>query len=115
MSQIIHVDNSGFFRKIMRAFLSELGFQSESYESGLEALTAVKFGDTSCVITGLELPDIKGEDFISELAALQKPVSIIVFSSNTDENRNKFLESQGVVGIVQKTSNWKEELNKFFV
>ena len=115
MEQIIHVDNSEFFRKIMRTFLSELGFECESFESGDDALDIIKTGRVSCVITGLELPDMKGENFIKELAALEKPISIIVFSSNTDENRTKFLESQGVLGIVTKTSNWKEELVKFFI
>jgi len=115
MGQIIHVDNSGFFRKIMRTFLSELGFQSSSFESGHEALASIKNSEVSCVITGLELPDIKGEDFIGNLVSLENPVSIIVFSSNTDYERNKYLESLGVLGIVQKASNWKEELKKFFV
>ena len=115
MSQIIHVDNSGFFRKIMKAFLSELGFQSESYESGSEALAAAQDEETRCVITALEFPDMKGEAFIRELSLLEKKVSIIVFSANTDEDRMAYLESMGVLGIVQKTSNWKEELRKFFV
>lgn len=115
MSQVIHVDNSQFFRKIMKAYLAELGFESGSYDSGCEALSAVRAGgDVSCVITGLEFHDMKGEDFISSLVALDKPLSIIVFSSNTDEYRNNYLESLGVLGIVQKTSNWKEELRKFF-
>jgi len=99
----------------MKTFLSELGFQSDSYESGKKALSAIKTDDVSCVITGLELSDVKGEAFISELAALERHISIIVFSSNTDERRTKFLEEQGVIGVVQKNSDWKEELNKFFV
>jgi len=115
MSSIIHVDNSGFFRKIMKAFLSELGLESESFDHGKEALAVLEAGNTSCVITGLELPDMKGEDFIDQIAALANPVSIIVFSAITDEDRIKHLETKGVVGIVEKTSNWKEELKKFFV
>jgi FixJ family two-component response regulator len=115
MSRIIHVDNSGFFRKIMRGFLSELGLESESFDLGRDALAKAKTGNVSCVITGLELPDMRGEDFIEQLASLKKPVSIIVFSASADENRDKFLETQGVLGMVQKTSNWKEELRKFFI
>ena len=114
MSNIIHVDNGRFFRKIMRAFLSELGLESESYGQGHEALTAIKTGDVSCVITGLELPDMKGEEFIEQLAALNRPIPVIVFSANADGCRTEYLEAHGVVGIVQKTSNWKEDLRKFF-
>ena len=114
MGNVIHVDNSAFFRKIMRAYLLELGIESESYEQGREALFAASTGAVSCVITGLELPDMKGEEFIQQLAALGHPISVIVFSAITDESRIKFLETQGVVGIVEKTSNWKKDLQNFF-
>ena len=115
MSRIIHVDNSGFFRKIMKTFLSELGLESENFDRGRDVLAEAKTGNVSCVITGLELPDMRGEDFIHELTSLNKPVSIIVFSASADENRDKFLEKQGVLGMVQKSSNWKEELRRFFI
>ena len=115
MGYILHVDNSGFFRKIMKTFLSELGMESESHTSGYDALNAVKTGEVTCVITGLELPDMRGEDFIAQLLSTGIPLPIIVFSANEDENRNRYLESQGVIGIVLKSSNWKEVLRKFFV
>ena len=115
MDHVIHVDNSGFFRKIMRTFLLELGLESESFQQGWDALIAVKAGRASCVITALELPDMKGEEFIRQLAKMEQPVSVIVFSANLDEKRIKFLEAQGVLGIIEKTSNWKEDLRKFFL
>ena len=114
MSQIIHIDNSGFFRKIMKAFLSELGIESESYDRGHDALYAAKIGDASSVITALEMVDMSGEELVEQLSLLDRPISIIVFSSIEDNERLRHLEELGVVGFVQKTSNWKEELRKFF-
>lgn len=114
MGRIVHVDNSGFFRKIMKLFLFELGYEYEGFSRGYDALFTVKNENIASVITGLELPDMKGEEFIRQLYLLQKPLSIIVFSSITSGERLKQLESMGVVGIVEKSSNWKEELRKFF-
>ena len=114
MGRVIHVDNSKFFRKIMRTFLSEIGLESESFENGRDALFAAGNGETSCIITGLELPDMKGEEFIEKVVSLGLSIAIIVFSTDNNEERIDYLESHGVVGIVQKTSNWKEDLRKFF-
>ena len=115
MGLIIHVDNSAFFRKIMRAFLLELGFESEGFEKGRDALIAAKIEGASSVITGLELPDMRGEEFIKQLNKMGESIPVIVFSSHTDEERLRYLEMQGVVGIVAKTSNWKEDLRRFFL
>ena len=115
MGIIIHVDNSAFFRKIMKTFLLELGLESEGFGNGKDALIAAKVGSISSIITGLELPDMKGEEFIQQIAGLNKPLSIIVFSSSKNEERFKYLESLGVIGVVEKTSNWKEALRKFFL
>ena len=115
MAYVIHVDNSGFFRKIMRAYLRELGFESEEFQLGKDALFAAQGGNVSCVITALELSDMKGEDFIEQLAVLDQKIPIIVFSATADKHRTEFLETRGVVGIVQKTSNWKDDLRRFFL
>ena len=112
MSNIIHVDNSGFFRKMMKTFLLEIGLESESYSRGEDALDIVATGRVSCVITGLELVDMSGEELIKRLFFAPQPVSIIVVSSNSDETRNKYLEALGVMAIIQKTGTWKEDLRK---
>ena len=112
MGHIIHVDNSGFFRKIMKAFLADMGQESESYARGEDALDAVQTGNVSCVITGLELVDMSGEEFIKQLFFAPEPVSIIAFTSSSDDVRNSRLEAMGVMAVVQKSGAWKEELRK---
>ena len=112
MSHIIHVDNSRFFRKMMDVFLREMGLESESFARGEDALDLVATGNISCVITGLELTDMTGEELIKRLFFAPQPVSIIVVTANNDENRNGYLESLGVMAIIQKTGSWKEDLRK---
>jgi CheY-like chemotaxis protein len=112
VGHIIHVDNSGFFRKLMQAFLADMGQESESYARGEDALDAVETGNVSCVITGLELVDMSGEEFIKQLFFAPQPVSIIAVTGSSDEDRNRRLEALGVMAIVQKSGTWKEELRK---
>ena len=115
MSHIVHVDNSGFFRKMMKIFLTDLGIEAESFARGEDVLDLVATGNISCVITGLELIDMSGEELIRRLFFAPEPVSIIVVSANNDETRNGYLESMGVMAIIQKTGTWKEDLRKILL
>jgi len=116
MRYIVHVDNSKFFRKLMKIFLAEIGLNCEGFDSGEDALNAVMSGDVSCVITGLELPDMNGEKLISRIVAVAPSALtiIVVTSSADDEARVKALESMGVKATIQKAGDWKEKLREYF-
>jgi len=116
MRHIVHVDNSKFFRKLMKIFLAEIGLASEGYDSGEDALNAVMSGEVSCIITSLELPDMKGEKLISRLVAVAPSAMtiIVVTSSADDEERVKALEAMGVKATIQKAGDWKEKLREHF-
>jgi DNA-binding NarL/FixJ family response regulator len=112
---VIHVDNSGFFRKVMKVFLAELGIESVGYERGEDVLDAVESGKVSCVITGLELPDMRGEDLVRQLLFSAQPMTIIaVTSSSGDEERVQRLANMGVKATIQKGGDWKEKLREYF-
>ena len=112
MSQIIHVDNSDFFRKLVKSFLSELGYQSEGFSRGGEAITAVEGGNATCVITGLALSDMGGEEFIKRLTVSAKTVPIIVVTSENNEDLHQRLYTLGVKAVIQKSAGWKELLGE---
>ena len=112
--QVIHVDNSRFFRKVMRVFLSELGVQSEDFECGEDVLDAIGTRKISCVITGLELQDMNGEELIRQLLFSGHSMTIIAVTSNDDDERIKNLQDLGVKAIIQKGGNWKEKLREYF-
>ena len=114
MRYIIHVDNSRFFRKMMRIFLAELGLESEGFSHGRDALNALKTGNVSCVITGLELPDMRGEQLIQQVKAFGRSMTIIAVTASGDEERVKDLEALGVKATIQKAGDWKEKLRVYF-
>jgi DNA-binding response OmpR family regulator len=111
---VIHVDNSGFFRKVMKYFLSELGLECRSLERGEDVLDAVEAHKVSCVITGLELQDMSGEELIRRLLFASYSMTIIAVTSHDDEERNQRLSELGVKATIQKGGNWKEKLREYF-
>jgi FixJ family two-component response regulator len=111
---VIHVDNSKFFQKVMKIFLAELGIQSESYERGEDVLDAVEAHKISCIITGLELADMSGEDLIRKLLFASYGMTIIAVTSSDDDVRAQRLAELGVKATIQKGGNWKEKLREYF-
>ena len=113
MGYIVHVDNSEFFRKLMKTFLTELGFECNSLERGDEAVKAVNSGEASFVITGLELADMHGEEFIKRLVAASRQVPVIAVTSNEETAVAARLAALGVKGVIPKSGDWKGELRKY--
>jgi len=111
---VIHVDNSAFFRKVMKSFLSELGVNSEDFNRGEEVLDAVGTHKVSCVITGLELPDMRGEELIRQLLFSGHSMTIIAVTASDNDERVRGLAELGVKATIQKGGNWKEKLREYF-
>jgi len=111
---VVHVDNSGFFRKVMKSFLNELGVDSEDFSRGEDVLDAVGNHSVSCVITGLELPDMRGEELIRQLLFSGHSMTIIAVTSSTNDERVQTLAELGVKATIQKGGNWKEKLREYF-
>lgn len=112
MKHVIHVDNSEFFRKMMKSFLSEKGLECESFEKGEDAVKAVAEGKATFIITGLELPDMSGEEILKRLMTLPRKTPIIVVTSSAEAAKHKRLEALGVKAIILKTDDWKTKLEE---
>ena len=111
---VIHVDNSGFFRKVMKVFLTELGIDSDNFDRGEDVLNAVSNRKISCVITGLELADMSGEELIRQLLFSGHSMTIIAVTGSADDERSQRLADMGVKATIQKGGNWKEKLREYF-
>ena len=110
MKHVIHADNSEFFRKMMKSFLSEKGLECESFEKGEDAVKAVAAGNATFVITGLELPDMSGEEILKRLMTLPRKPPVIVVTSSDEAAKLKRIEALGVKAIIMKSGDWKTEL-----
>ena len=112
MKMIIHVDNSEFFRKIMRTFLTKEGFEVESYDNLNEAAIAIAGGSASMIITGLTFAGESDEDFVREITGTYSGPLIVVSSSMTPKKEVK-LRSMGVKAAYNKEDNWQEGLKPY--
>jgi len=111
---VVHADNSSFFRKVIKVFLAELGVDSDGFESGDDVLNEVGNRKVSCVITGLELSDMTGEELIRQLQYSGHSMTIIAVTSSGNDDRKRNLEAMGVKATIQKGGNWKEKLREYF-
>jgi len=114
MGRIIHVDNSGFFRKAMRIFLAELGLESEAFELGEDAINAIMSGKVSCLITGLELSDMSGEELLNRIDLPSRSMTVIAVTGSDNEERIEKLRAMGVKATINKGKDWKEKLREYF-
>lgn len=112
MSYIVHADNSSFFRKLMKTFLVELGLEFASFERGHDVIHEISAGAVDCVITGLELADMSGEELVKRLVAASFQTPVIVVTSNEEAAQANRLAGLGVRKIILKSGNWKEELRQ---
>jgi len=111
---VIHADNSSFFRKVTKAFLAEIGVDSDGFDNGDDVLNEIGNRKVSCVITGLELADMTGEELIRQLQYSGNTMTIIAVTSSGNESRIKTLEEMGVKATIQKGGNWKDKLREYF-
>ena len=113
MKKIIHVDNSVFFRKLMKSFLEAEGFEVESFDSAQEADIVIGAGAVDMVITGLAFADTDGEKFVSKIVESFAGPVIVVSSSADNEEREKRLINLGIKAAIEKTGPWKKSLKPY--
>jgi CheY-like chemotaxis protein len=113
MKKIVHVDNSAFFRKLMKIFLSEQGYTMESYDKGGDALTEIHSNNVSMIITGLSLADMEGVELIKKIITSPQSIPVIALTSNESEPQIEKLKALGVKASILKSGSWREKLLPF--
>lgn len=114
MINILHVERGSFFRKVIKDIAALSGlihFEADSAESALEIL---KEEDIDLIITGMELADISGEEFIKKLLRTQYngiPVMVISSSDSMEDYEKMF--SLGVVDFIHKKDISAERFNRY--
>ncbi|MDR0562314.1 MAG: response regulator [Spirochaetaceae bacterium] len=109
MKTIIHADNSEFFRKLVKTFLTEHGYESDSLELAKEALEIINAGQVGLIITGLSFSDMEGADFVKRIAGSPYTVPIIALTANESPEIER--ELSGLVkGWVHKSGAWQEQI-----
>ena len=109
MKKIIHIDNSEFFRKLMKNFLTQEGFEVESFSNAEEAGMAISGGLASMVISGLAFAGMEAEEFIRRTKE-NYAGPLVVISSSLDPQKKSSLSGLGVKAAIDKSGPWQESL-----
>jgi len=114
MINMLHVERGSFFRKVIKDIAAQSGlvhFESDSAEDALEIL---KEEQIDLIITGLELADSSGEDFIEKLRRTQfNGIPVMVISSSDSMEDYEKMFSLGVVDFIHKKDISFERFNRY--
>ncbi|MDR2149544.1 MAG: response regulator [Spirochaetaceae bacterium] len=110
MRTVVHLDNSGFLRKLMQMFLKERGIESEAYDKGSDVLERIKRGDIALIIAGTFFNDMTGFAFLKRLLLSPQKVPVIILTSNSSEQQQLIMKTLGVEAIIIKSGHWQDEL-----
>jgi len=109
--QILHLEYSAFFRKIIHDMLVEAGFNPISTKSGKDLYKVLATEDIDVIITGLELADMTGEELIEDVRDSKfgnLPI-IVITGSDMSEVRER-MKGLFIDDFILKTQLTQERL-----
>jgi two-component system cell cycle response regulator len=115
MLKILHLDRSELFRKIIRELVHRCGHAAVSVSTMAAASAELAAGGVDLIVTGLELDDGSGEDFIRSLNGTgHKGIPVIVVTSTDSIEMRERLFALGVVDYMLKGEVNEESLRRYF-
>ena len=114
MINILHVERGSFFRKVIKDIAAQSGLVHYESDSASGAMEILKVEDVDLIITGLELADTSGEDFIEQLRRTQfNEVPVMVISSSDAMETYEKMFSLGVVDFIHKKDISFDRFNRY--
>lgn len=114
MYTILHVDNSGFFSKIVQECIASSRMSVLCVNDIDSAFTLLSERHIDLVITGMELKGGGGEFFIKQLNSSDfRDIPVIVLTSNDTMQVRTTMFGLGVVDFIPKDRSFRSKLNIF--
>lgn len=103
MISVLHIDNTHFYKKILKSLSLEIQFNYFAANTPQEASTILKNNHIDLIITALEFKHDSGETFIKSLnnSEYNNIPIIVLTSSNSMEMKNKMFQL-GVIDYILK-------------
>lgn len=105
--KVLVVDDGATNRSFIKTFLMLNGFDAETAADGLEGLEAAKKTNFDLVFSDLEMPNLDGIGFLTELKKMPqyKAVPVIILSSLSDQDIKDRTKALGAVHYIVKPFN----------
>ena len=99
------VDDDEALREAMKLLVRSLGYHASTFGSVEEFLKSKQFGNTSCIITDLQMPGLSGLDLQDMLIARGHRTPIIFITAYPDENVRIRAMKAGAIAFLSKPVN----------
>ncbi len=94
MSKVLVVDDSATIRRIIKNTLERIGYSDVvEAENGIDALTKLKEGDISLVLTDWNMPEMDGITLVKSIRASDKFGTVPVIMVTTEAEKNEVMEA----------------------
>ncbi|MCP4136602.1 MAG: diguanylate cyclase [bacterium] len=114
MLKILHVDNSSFFRHMLKDIVTTKGLSCVTAQDIPAAFECLRKHEIDLIITAIELKGGGGEYFIEKLNSSKfNEIPTIVITSNDSIEERKKMFSRGVIDYIPKDSSFGEKLLSF--
>jgi FixJ family two-component response regulator len=96
------IDDDASVRIAMAGLVRSLGFVACAYESAEDFLRSPEAGDTSCIITDVQMPGMNGLELQSHLLAQGRRLPMIFITAFPEPNVRKRAEAAGALAFLEK-------------
>jgi len=108
--RILVVDDEKGLLEVLKAMLTQLGYQVTTSDNGADALEKLRANAVAydLVITDQTMPKMQGTDLAREILKIRTDIPIILstgFSKTVDEKK---AESMGIRGLLMKPVTWRD-------
>lgn len=105
--KVLVVDDGATNRSFIKTFLMLQGLEADTAADGLEGLEAAKNKSYDLIFSDLEMPNLDGIGFLTEVKKLPayKSVPVIILSSLTDQSIMDRTKALGAVHYIVKPFN----------
>jgi FixJ family two-component response regulator len=96
------VDDDTFVRRALDDLIQSLGYRTAIFASAEHFLESGRLGDTSCLITDLQMPGLSGLELQRHLRANGHPTPVIFITAFPDEKSRKQALDDGALAFLPK-------------
>jgi len=104
MTKVLLIDDSAFFRKVVRGFLEEDGFEVEDFLplSALEVLERARAFLPDLVVTDYNMPHVDGMEVLRMVRRHAGSLPVVVLTASRDPEREARLKALDPVWVLHK-------------
>ncbi len=115
MGKILHLENSGLFRKIVKNIVKSKGFEVYATSNSTEAMEILDNNKIDLIITGNVLEDITGLGFVENIRkSIYSSIPVILLTSSDSLEMREKLFSLGIIDYILKKDITQSRLSTYF-